>query len=58
MNQESICNRNQVDVGDNCKNKIPQSFLEPLELRKYIFFNFWKKKFLPQIISYPKVIYI
>ena len=31
MNHESIGSRNQVDVGPNCKNEIPQSFLQPIE---------------------------
>ena len=36
MNQESMGSINQVDVGVNRKNKIPQSFLEPIESHKYI----------------------
>ena len=31
MNQESTGSINQVDVGVNRKNEIPQSFLEPIE---------------------------
>ena len=34
MNQGSIGNRNQVDVGVNRKNKIAQRFLEPIEWHK------------------------
>ena len=34
MNKESIGSRIQVDVGVNHKDKIPQSFLEPIESRK------------------------
>ena len=36
MHQESISSRNQVDIEVNCKNKILQSFLEPIELHKQI----------------------
>ena len=63
MNQESMGSINQVDVGVNRKNKIPQSFLEPIESHKYIslIFELWipkliSNKFLPEIISSPKVI--
>ena len=63
MNQESMGSRNQVHVGVNRKNKIPQSFLEPIESHKYIslIFESWipkliSNKFLPEIISSPKVI--
>ena len=31
MNQESISGRYQVGVGVNCKNKILQNVLEPIE---------------------------
>ena len=34
MSQESISSRNQIEVGVNCKNKILQGFLEPIELHK------------------------
>ena len=34
MNQESIGSGNQVEVRANHKNKIPQSFLEPIESHK------------------------
>ena len=34
MSQDPIGSRNQVEVGVNRKNKIPQSFLEPVESRK------------------------
>ena len=34
MNQESIGSGNQVEVRANGKNKIPQSFLEPIESHK------------------------
>ena len=67
MHQESISSRNQVDIEVKCKNKILQSFLEPIELHKQILrislvFESWiaklikKKKKLPQIISSLKVI--
>ena len=34
MNQESIGSKNQVDVGVNHKNKIPQSILESIKSHK------------------------
>ena len=34
MNQESIGSKSQVDLGVNQKDKIPQSFLEPIESLK------------------------
>ena len=34
MSQGPIGSRNQAEVGVNRKNKIPQSFLEPIELHK------------------------
>ena len=36
MSQESFGSKNEVDVGVNCKNKIPQNFLKPTELHKLI----------------------
>ena len=36
MNQKSIGSGNQVDVGANRKNKIPQSFLEPIESHRFL----------------------
>ena len=34
MSQEQISSRNQVEVGVNRKNKIPESFLGPIESHK------------------------
>ena len=34
ISQDSIGSRNQVEVGVNRKNKISQSFLEPIESQK------------------------
>ena len=63
MNHESIGSGNQVEVRANRKNKIPQSFLEPIESHKQISLifesgdaNLILKKFLPEVISSLKVI--
>ena len=54
MNQEPIGSRNQVEVGVNCKNKIPQNFLKPIESHQWITLIF--ESWIAKLISSPKVI--